>query len=76
MDASSRAILERRYVMKALIYIIGSFVFTVLMYCVPILATLSIVLDWYDSVKLLCIICTFIQFIAIWGTLTDRLDTK
>lgn len=52
--------------MSAIIYIIGSFVFTVLMYCIPVLATLSFTLDWADSVKFFWGICALVQFIALW----------
>ena len=62
--------------MEVLIYVIGSFVFTVFMYCIPILTTLSIVLDWYGGIQVLCIVCAFIQFITVWSVLTERLDIK
>ena len=58
--------------MEALIYVIGSFVFAALMYCVPILATLSVVLDWYDGIKFICIVCAFIQFMTVWYTLGSK----
>ena len=58
--------------MEALIYVIGSFVFATLMYCVPILATLSVVLDWHDSIKFICIVCAFIQLMTLWYTLGSK----
>lgn len=62
--------------MGAFIYVIGSFVFTVFMYCVPIMATLSIVLNWYGSIKLICIVCVFTQFIFLWCKVYEEANTK
>lgn len=62
--------------MGALIYVIGSFVFTIFMYCVPILATLSIVLNWRGSIKFIWIVCAFIQFMFLWCKVYEEANTK
>lgn len=62
--------------MSAFIYVIGSFVFAALMYCIPVLTTLSFALNWADSVKFFWSICAFAQFIALWWKVSEEVDAK
>lgn len=52
--------------MKEIIRILGSIVFTAVMYCVPILLTCSFCFGWDSFVKLLLCFCACGQFAAIF----------
>ena len=51
--------------MSSIIKVIGTLVFSIVMYSVPILFTCSILLHWHPFLKMLCVICAVLQLIAL-----------
>lgn len=51
--------------MSKIVKIIGSFVVTIVMYCVPFLLACSIFLNWYGLIKLCLVIAALVQITLI-----------
>lgn len=63
--------------MKKVLLIIGSVVFTALMYCVPILLTCSFLLNFDGFIQLVLVLCAFGQLGAIfWSVYWNASEDK
>lgn len=60
--------------MNSIIKIIGILVFAVVMYAVPILFTCSILLYWNPLLKLICLVCVALQFIALCSAIQEKAE--
>lgn len=60
--------------MNIIIKIIGSLVFAIVMYSVPILFTCSIFLHWHPFIKLLCLICAALQLMALCIEIQEKAE--
>lgn len=60
--------------MGTLIKIIGSVVFAVVMYSVPILLACSFCLHWDGEYKFLLLVCSLLQFIFLCFAILDKVE--
>lgn len=62
--------------MNKLITIIGSIVFAVAMYSIPILLACSICLHWDGEYKFLLVVCSLLQFTFICFAIMDKVEDE
>lgn len=60
--------------MSRIVKIIGSFVVTIVMYCVPFLLACSYCLNWDGFIKLCLIIAALVQITLIAGAVYEKAE--
>jgi hypothetical protein len=60
--------------MKDFCTVIGEFLATALLFAVPILCTCSIILNWDWHISSLLVILTMLDYVLLWGFISDNID--
>lgn len=62
--------------MKTVFELIGSFIVSLLLICIPVLCTLSFVYDWYLGVKFFLIVACGVEYLGLINLLLEMADKR
>ena len=60
--------------MKYIVYIIGVFVLTAILYAIPIITACSIIYEWDGLLRILLIMASIIEFLGLSVLIMDKVD--
>lgn len=62
--------------MKYIVYIIGVFVLTAILYAIPIITACSIIYEWDGLLRILLIMTSIIEFLGLSVLIMDKVDRE
>lgn len=62
--------------MKYIVYIIGVFVLTAILYAIPIITACSIIYEWDGLLRILLIMASIIEFLGLSVLIMDKVDRE
>lgn len=60
--------------MEAIVYMIGLFIVSAILYAIPILTACSIIYEWDGFLRILLIMASIIEFLGLYILIDDKIS--